>query len=95
MRTIRAVFISAATFLATVASAADLKPVYKAPPIVGAPAYSWSGFYVGGNLGYGWGSNTGASWDAFNDPGPVLRAGFGPYFTAGGNQLPGTKLTCH
>jgi outer membrane immunogenic protein len=36
------------------AMAADLapKPIYKAPPL--APAWSWNGFYVGGNVGYGW-----------------------------------------
>lgn len=39
-----------------VAAAADLPaaaPVYKAPPPVAA--YDWTGFYVGGNIGYGWG----------------------------------------
>ena len=40
----------------TGASAADLgqRPVYKAMP---APVaiYNWSGFYIGGHLGYGWG----------------------------------------
>src|SRR5229473_834319 len=39
------------------AIAADLAvkaPVYKAPPIV-VPVWSWSGFYVGGNVGYSWG----------------------------------------
>jgi len=36
---------------ANVARAADM-PV-KAPPAP-APAYSWTGFYVGGNVGYGW-----------------------------------------
>lgn len=38
------------------AMAADLEvkaPVYKAP--VMAPVYNWSGFYVGGNLGYSFG----------------------------------------
>ena len=36
------------------ASAADIaRPVYKAPVIV--PAYNWSGFYIGGNVGYGTG----------------------------------------
>ncbi len=40
----------------TAASAADLgqRPVYKAQP---APIviYNWSGFYIGGHAGYGWG----------------------------------------
>ena len=41
----------------SIASAADLPakaPAY-APPVV-AP-YNWTGSYIGGNLGYGWGSN--------------------------------------
>jgi len=39
--------------LSTAAYAADL-PVYtKAPP----PVYSWTGFYVGGNVGYSWGNS--------------------------------------
>ena len=35
------------------ARAADLSvaPIYKAPPQVAAPAYNWSGFYVGVNGG--------------------------------------------
>jgi outer membrane immunogenic protein len=40
------------------AGAADIaKPVYKAPIV--APAYSWTGFYIGGNAGYSW-SNSNA-----------------------------------
>src|SRR6185312_11250809 len=44
-------------------SAADLAPapVYKAPPAVFAPVFSWSGFYVGGNLGWGWASGSGTA----------------------------------
>lgn len=54
-------FIAAASTIAftQIASAADLPraaPVYAPPPP--APVYSWTGFYVGGNIGYGWGSRT-------------------------------------
>jgi len=53
---------SALAVLATAAqaSAADLAaraPVYTKAPVI-APVPSWSGWYVGGNVGYGWGSNT-------------------------------------
>lgn len=39
-------------------SAADLgqRPVYKAQPAPVMAAYNWSGFYVGGHLGYAWSS---------------------------------------
>jgi outer membrane immunogenic protein len=43
--------------MATSASAADLaaRPYTKAPPMAVSPAYNWSGFYIGGNVGYGFG----------------------------------------
>jgi outer membrane immunogenic protein len=49
---------------ATAASAADLgrAPVYKAPPAPAPVAYNWTGLYIGGHLGYGWGT------DGFSDP---------------------------
>ncbi len=34
------------------ASAADIAP-YKAPPVYVSPGYDWTGFYVGGNGGWG------------------------------------------
>jgi outer membrane immunogenic protein len=43
-------------FAGTSVLAADLPvkaPVYKAPPP--PPVFSWTGFYVGGNVGYSWG----------------------------------------
>lgn len=44
-------FIAAAMFLAQGAFAADLS--YKNPPAPYAAPYSWTGFYVGGEFGYG------------------------------------------
>ena len=48
------------------ASAADLPMRYPLPPAPGAvpapyyiPLFNWTGFYVGGNLGYGWGKGDG------------------------------------
>jgi len=45
--------VSAAAFT-QIASAADLPR--KAPTAPPPPVISWTGFYVGGNVGYGWGS---------------------------------------
>ena len=38
--------------IATNAMAADMP--LKAAPMMAAPVYSWTGFYIGGNGGYGW-----------------------------------------
>jgi opacity protein-like surface antigen len=45
-----------AVVLATPAFAADMiqQPEPAPAPVVTAPAFSWTGFYVGGQLGYGW-----------------------------------------
>jgi outer membrane immunogenic protein len=39
--------------------AADIsRPVYKAPPAGALPVtYDWTGFYIGGHVGYGWSQN--------------------------------------
>lgn len=45
-----------ASLLATGAFAADLPArVYTKAPVVPPAIYSWTGFYIGGNVGYGWG----------------------------------------
>jgi opacity protein-like surface antigen len=52
-----------ALVLAGPALAADLPvkaPVYKAP-VIAPVVYDWTGFYVGGNVGYSW-----ADWDSTN-----------------------------
>ena len=76
--------ILVASFGATSALAADLpvRTYTKAPAYV-EPGYNWSGFYIGGNAGYGWGraatdgTQTGTqSVSEFVAFSGVLRAGF-------------------
>lgn len=76
------------------ALAADLAPVapyYKAPVAVAAPAPSWTGFYIGGGGGVGWGSEdpvdinqyAGAEGAAI-PAGHAWRYGMGTTFIGGG-----------
>src|SRR3954471_3109942 len=57
--------------MAAPASAADLaaRPYTKAPPMVAAAVYDWSGFYIGGNGGGGWSRNC---WDLVGTPAGTL-----------------------
>lgn len=48
-----------AVYATSIASAADLYTKAKLAPVT--PAYSWTGFYVGGHVGYLWGDVTGTS----------------------------------
>ncbi len=65
---------AAAALLTTGAFAADLaRPYTKAPPIA-APIFNWTGFYVGGNLGYSWGRSSDFS-TLTNGAGTVLFSG--------------------
>ena len=54
---VRALFTAAGVALgADAAAGADLgRDVYKASPAMVSAPYNWTGFYVGGNIGYSWG----------------------------------------
>ena len=63
----------AALVAASPAMAADLSvkaPVYKAPV---EPPYNWSGFYVGGNVGYSWGRGDTDLFDSTTTTSTVFR----------------------
>jgi outer membrane immunogenic protein len=75
------VWIAAAS--AGAAVAADLSPAYKARVAAVAPAPTWTGFYIGGNVGYGWDSGSTGISALSTDPAlaPILAAilGAGSY----------------
>jgi outer membrane immunogenic protein len=69
------------------ANAADMPtkaPVYKAAPMA---MYNWGGWYVGGNVGYGWGTNSDPNVTFFDGSGIGVAA----YFAAGGNVMPSVQ----
>lgn len=74
--------IAAAALFAGQAAAADL-PV-KAPYRTAAPAFTWTGFYLGANVGYGWGSGDGTITVAGFGTGPVSGSAHG---ILGGGQI--------
>lgn len=51
------VLFVAAAFSSTSFAADIARPVYKAPPVI-VPQLTFTGCYLGGNIGYGWGSST-------------------------------------
>jgi outer membrane immunogenic protein len=58
MRSNKLAMLAAASLLGLMTSAAlaaDLPPPYRAPPP--APVFSWTGYYWGANIGYGWGTS--------------------------------------
>jgi outer membrane immunogenic protein len=76
--------------------AAPLSTAFAADIAVPLPepvaAFNWTGWYVGGNFGFGYGTNTGNGYSSFVDPGaPTGLGGVAAFFAAGGNVLPGVN----
>jgi outer membrane immunogenic protein len=66
---LRAAMLASATLtLSSIAQAADLGPLPPSPPpqpVYVAPVFTWTGFYIGGNLGVAW--TKGDVTDSFGD----------------------------
>jgi outer membrane immunogenic protein len=80
----------AAALCSTPALAADM--AVKAPrPVPSAPVYSWTGFYVGANMGYGWDDS--AVTFSGNDPTAIIvTCGGGGFGNVGGTCVPPTSF---
>ena len=78
-RLIRTGFAVATLFaMPLVAQAADLyKPQYKAPAYTAPSAHSWTGFYIGLNAGYGWGTSNWDSASGISPKGALAGGTFG------------------
>jgi outer membrane immunogenic protein len=83
MKRISIALAATASLLATGAFAADLPAkVYTKAPVIVDPGYNWTGFYIGGNIGYSWGRSSDTS-TLTNAAGTVLLT------TAGKSNLDG------
>ncbi|HZR90749.1 MAG TPA: outer membrane protein [Bradyrhizobium sp.] len=61
-----------ASLLVSAAAAADLAPrTYTKAPVIPPVVYDWTGFYIGGNIGYSWGRSSDTS-TLTNTAGTVL-----------------------
>jgi outer membrane immunogenic protein len=77
------VAVLAGLFGANSALAADLPaPIYTKAPVYVDPGYNWTGFYLGGNLGYSWGRSSDTS-TFTNGAGTLLST------SVGGSNLDG------
>jgi outer membrane immunogenic protein len=79
--------VAAAISVVGAANAADIArpapPPVKAPAYAPPPVYMWSGFYIGGNIGYGWTDGSGTVTSA-GRTGPLSGDGDG---VLGGAQI--------
>lgn len=87
MKRLLSIAVALAAFGTVSAQGADLgvRPYTKAPALAPVAVYDWSGFYIGGNVGYGWGRTHTDQFDAngvFLQSGTINRGGI-----IGGGQI--------
>jgi outer membrane immunogenic protein len=73
-----------------VASAADLPArTYTKAPAVVEPLFSWTGFYIGADVGYGWATSSGLGFNAAFTPGSGPAYSYHPSGVMGGGFVGG------
>ena len=73
------VALTASAIFVSVAGAASAADLPGAPLVPVAPIFSWTGFYIGANAGYGWG----------NGSGNMITTGLPDTFSTSGNAFVG------
>ena len=92
--------LAGAAMFGGAAMAADIfRPVYKAPPAGALPVtYDWTGFYIGGHVGYGWADK---DWRDASARGPPTRptdssaVARSASTTRSTSSCSASKATCH
>src|SRR5437588_11061415 len=81
---------------ATLAADLGARAPYAKGPAMMAPVASWAGFYVGGNIGYGWGSgstdSTASSAGTFPGIVAILRGENGSFNSGSKGVIGGGQL---
>jgi len=89
MRRILVALALVSSFAASGALAADIpnaRPTFKAPALPPLVGYDWSGFYLGGQIGYGWGNSSGTQ-NAGGTFFPVVPYTIDPRGVLGGGHI--------
>jgi outer membrane immunogenic protein len=87
-----ALAISLALFGTASALAADIAPAYTKAPVM-APVYSWTGFYLGGNLGGAWGSSDPTTSTVFSPTGYFATSSVPAIGTVGAQNINSSSVT--
>ena len=94
------ILIAASVALVTVsgAKAADWLPAHTPKHREPCSVYDWTGFYVGGNVGYGWGGNTDPSLSLVNPEMPETSRPISPQASPASavatNSRTSTRMAC-
>jgi outer membrane immunogenic protein len=84
MRALAIAAVAGSALFTGIATAGAADMAVKAPPMAApAPAFDWTGFYVGANAGGGWSPNSSDPYNGLLWPGFIVFPPTAPIITAG------------